>query len=334
MERGANTSMARHTRWLSGLILLLSLNAIAADPKPVTDEVLRYRRCWRKLSLTFFGTMDKPNWRAMNLWGPDSGGFPDDLSMYPPDYLEIFLASDRFVERFAGFVNSKWQRAFSPQTEGNVPYYVARHVLTQRRPWKDVFLGKFDVTVFEGRATLTESANGLGYFRTKDWLAQHAGNEADGYKLFTAYRILQNTIGLKLVPAANNTAGDASATGRQRAECRGCHFEGPYALDKVARVLTRRDGFGAQMKFVPSTEAPQQLLDGRTIHDDAELVNALVNSEAFLFNTCRLAFEFVHGRAETTCEADVFDACVAALEREGTMQAALKAVVQQPGYCQ
>lgn len=326
--------MARHTRWLAGVLVLLPLLAFGADTALPSDEVLKVRRCWRKLSLTFFGGIDKPNWAAVGLYGPDSGGFYQDPRMYPPDYLEAFLATEQFAERFAGFVNAKWQRAFSADPQGNIPFYVARHVLQRRAPWRDVFTGALDASVFEGKVTISPKADGLGYFRTKDWLAQHAGNEVDGYKLFTAYRMLQNTIGLKLVPAANNTTGDATAVGRQQPACRGCHYEGPYALDLVARVLTRRDGFGTTMKFVPSTEAPQQVLGGRTIHDDAELVRTLVSSDAFLFNTCRLAFEFVHGRPETTCEAEVFDACVAAFEREGTMQSAIKAIVQRPEFCE
>ncbi len=74
----------------------------------------------------------------------------------------------------------------------------------------------------------------------KKWLQVYAGNEAQGYKLSTAYRILNNTLGIHLTAAPNNTAvPDSSATGRAAPGCTGCHFEGPYPLDKVARVLTR-----------------------------------------------------------------------------------------------
>lgn len=320
----------RHLAFLAAILCALSSSAQAANPTP---EVLKVRRCWRKMSYAFFGELTKPDWRAVDLWGPDSGLFYDDPKMNPPDYAKAFLGGN-WAERFASFVNSKWQRNLGTLVEQNTPYHIAKYVLTKGLPWKQVFLGKYNVTYFEGHETISEDPNGLGYFRVQAWQRQHAGNEVDGYKIFTAYRIMNNTIGLKLVPAANNNVGDASATGRQQAGCRGCHFEGAYALDKVARVLTRRVGFGDSMTFIPSTESPQTILGGRSIHDDEELVTTLVNSDAFTFNTCRLAFEFLHGRPETTCEAAAFDQCITAFEKEGTMQAAVLALVQAPGFCQ
>jgi len=85
---------------------------------------------------------------------------------------------------------------------------------------------------------------------------------------------------------------------------------------------------------VPPTAGPQQLLDGQTISDDKDLVTALVNSEAFDFYACRLAFQFTYGRNELSCEGPVFDRCMTAFKADHKIQSALKAVAQDASYCQ
>ena len=69
-----------------------------------------------------------------------------------------------------------------------------------------------------------------------------------------------------------------------------CHFEGWSALDLTARVLTRRKGAGEAMTFEPPKDGPQRVAD-KLVKDDSELVHALVESEAFDFNVCRLAVQ-------------------------------------------
>jgi hypothetical protein len=116
--------------------------------------------------------------------------------------------------------------------------------------------------------------------------------------------------------------------------CAGCHFDGPFALDKIARILTRRQGTGSQMTFAPPTDGPQPLLDGRTISNDQELVSALVDSDAFRFHACRLSFQYLYGRAEYTCEGPIFDLCMQAFAQAGTIQSALAAVAKDASFCQ
>jgi hypothetical protein len=303
--------------------------AAQLDPETATEEQLRVRRCWERTTLAMLGTTTVP--RAEKYYGPLP---PADFT---PDYVQNFFGDEKyfdvFASRFAGFVNAKWQREQSATRERNAPYQVAHWVLGKRLPWRDTFVGRFDLDPFEGRFTVVPADSGLGYFRVKKWLETNAGNEAQGYKLNTAYRMLQNTLGTKLTAAPNNTSvPDSSATGRAGPGCTSCHFEGPYPLDRVARTLTRRNGMGTMMTFTAPTDGPQQLW-GHTVSDDEELVRVLISSEEFTFNTCRLVFEFMFGRPESTCEAPLFDACVQAFEAEGTIQGAVMGLARHPDYC-
>lgn len=305
------------------------------DIETATDEALNVRRCWERTALSMLGTTSFRIPTDLPSGAPYYGPVPP--AQFKPEWVAHFFGDEKyfdvFPQRFAAFVNAKWQRDQSTSKERNAPYLIARYVIGKGLPWRQTFVGRFDLDPVEGRFTVIPSDTGLGYFRTKKWLEVNAGNEAQGYKLSTAYRILNNTLGIKLTAAANNTSvDDSSATGRAAPGCTGCHFAGPYPLDTVARVLTRRQGSGAMMTFTPPTDGPQQLW-GHTVSTDEELVNLLINSEQFTFNTCRLVFEFMFGRSESTCDAPVFDACVAGFEASGTIQGAVMGMVRHPDYC-
>jgi hypothetical protein len=45
---------------------------------------------------------------------------------------------------------------------------------------------------------------------SKPWLLRYAGNELAGIKISTGYRIMNNTIGLKLVASTNAPGADIS----------------------------------------------------------------------------------------------------------------------------
>lgn len=255
----------------------------------------------------------------------------------PKAQVSRLLESQAFIDRFASFVNAKMNDEPDPISSREPAYWLTREVLAKGRPWSDLFVGGYDVEIPAGGNSVADPAvtpnpDGLGYFRSAPWLRRYAGNEVAGLKISTAYRIMNNVIGLELNPVTTAEGADISATGRAAAACRGCHFEGPFALDKVARVLTRRrlDKFG----FLPSPDPPQTLLDGTTIANDKELVTALVASENFSFRACRLAFEFLYSRPELTCEATLFDLCVDRFKSEKTMQSALRAVIGDASFCQ
>ncbi|MGQ0504555.1 MAG: hypothetical protein ACT4TC_04490, partial [Myxococcaceae bacterium] len=234
----------------------------------------------------------------------------------PQSTVEQMLTTADFQERFSRFINATFNNDPGATPEEDSAYYLTKYVLTNNRPWKDMFVGGYKVERAAGananaEPTVTVDANGLGYFRSRPWLVRYAGNEEKGIKLNSAYRIMNNTIGLKLVAATQVPGLDLTATGRQAAQCKGCHFDPWFALDKVASVLTVRNGTdAATMTFTPPTGGPQQLLGGITISDDKGLVEALVNSKAFEFRACRIAFEFLYGRPEYSCEGPVFDKCM------------------------
>lgn len=254
-------------------------------------------------------------------------------SANPQLEVPALLESDAFIERFSRFINSTFNDVPGATSVDDPAYHLARHLLVNHKPWKDLFVGPYDVTVVNGAVQVRDDPEGLGFYRSRSWLERYSGNEESGVKLQTAYRMLNNTTGLKLTAAVQTPGADFSVTGRQNASCRGCHFDGWFALDRVASVLTKKVKMGDTITFTPPTAGPQQLL-GKTISNDKELMTALVNSPSFDFRVCRLAFQFLYGRNELSCEGPLFDRCVDAFRAEGTIQAALKTVATDPTYCQ
>ena len=255
-------------------------------------------------------------------------------SANPQMEVSSLLASADFVERFSRFINATFNDVPGAASVDDTAYHLTKYILQNDKPWKDLYLGAYDVAVVSGQVAVSADPNGLGYFRTKAWLERYAGNEEEGIKLQTAYRMLNNTTGVHLTAAVQMPGADFTATGRQNASCRGCHFDGWFALDRIASVLTRKKVTGTTISFTPPTAGPQELLDGKVVSNDKELMTALVNSDAFDFNVCRLAFQFLYGRNELSCEGPLFDRCVDTFRAEGTIQAALSTVAMDPAYCQ
>lgn len=291
---------------------------------PPADEPARVR-CATRLSLALTGKAPS----AALLADPDPQGKVDEL-----------LADPAFVEQFARFINSEMNAEPGMTPAADATYFVAKHVLENNRPWHEVFDGKFDVEpVAAGggnpaTARVVDNANGLGYFRSRPWMVRYAGNEEDGYRLNAAFRIQQNIIGLDVGAVTSAPGTDISATGRMATACKGCHYEPYFALDKVAKILSRKTGSDENPVFTPPTEGPQVILGGKTIANDAELVGALVESVDHDFRTCRLAFEFLYGRGEATCEAKLFDSCVDAYNTSGDIRDALRTIAKDESYCE
>ncbi len=296
----------------------------SSDGGPPIDEAARYR-CATRLSLSLTGR-------------PPSAALIADAD--PQSKVDDLLAEDAFVEQFARFANSKMNAEPADTPAGDATYFLARHVLTNRKPWHELFDGAYRVEAVAAAggnpatARVVDDPAGLGYFRSRPWMVRYAGNEEDGYRLNAAFRIQQNIIGLDVGAVTSSPGTDISATGRMANGCRSCHYDSYFALDKVAKVLSRRTGTDTNITFTPSTEGPQQILDGQTIGSDAQLVAALVTSTEHKFNTCRLAFEFAYGRAEATCEAALFDACIDAYTASGDIRDALRTITKDPGYCE
>jgi hypothetical protein len=307
------------------LIAVTLLGAASSALAQAPDAAaLKRERCLRRMSNIIAGT--DPG------WGLDAPGA--DV----PAYVDVLVTSTPFRRRFAGWINFKFNRTPAQRSDQNTAYFYALHVLTNGLPWKEMFVGQWDIRAMDNGSypQVIADPNGLGYFRTTAWSRRYAGNEPEGYRLTAAYRMLQNVLGLELLASANNAVGDFTTSGRERPECRGCHFDSPFALDKVARLLTRRVTHAADntVTFAAPTDGPQVLFDGRTIRDDGELVRAMVESDHFRFRVCRLAFEYLYGRAENACEAPVFDRCMAAFAADGKMETAIATIAKDPGFCE
>ncbi len=304
------------TRTISLLLLAMSQAAWAQS----TDQLQTRERCAVRVAIAITGR------------SPSA----DLLSAEDPQSLvDSLLETTDFIERYARFVNTQFNRMPGATDVEDAPYYLAWEILQNQLPWKDMFLGAYRVERNAAdTVVVSPDPDGLGYFRSPAWLTRYAGNEPNGVKLATAYQIYNNTIGLKLVPSTNAPGANITATGRQAVGCRGCHFDGLYALDVTASVLTTRVGTGDTMTFAPPSGAPATVLGGIVVHSDKELVTALVESEAFRFRTCRLAFNFLYGRNENTCEAPAFDRCMNEFRDAQTLQSAVATIVKDPAFCQ
>lgn len=271
-------------------------------------------RCATRLSVAFLGKSPEAALLA---------------SKDPQSAVADMIEDAAFVERFARFANAELNPEPGVNVAEDASYTLAKYILTNDKPWKEMFVGQYDVA-----AEVTADPDGLGYFRSTAWMRRYAGNEEDGYRIVAAYRILQNTTGLSLTATTAVDGLDLSAKGREASACRGCHYENWYALDKVSRVLSKRQGMGNNMTFTEPTDGPQQILGGKTIANDKELVTALVESTNFRVNTVRLAFKYLYGRTETTCEGEVFDKAVDAFESKGSIKDALAVIAKDPTFCQ
>lgn len=301
---------------LSTIALSQTKRAGAADPDPQEKR----ERCAVRVSIAMLGQSPA----ADVLSAPD-----------PQSKVDAMLRDPAFIERFARFANQQMNMNPADTAAGDASYYMTRFILTNSRPWKDAFTAPLNVVdQGNGNIQVVDDANGLGYFRSPVWLRRYAGNELTGLKIVTAYRIMNNVMGLQLTAVTTAPDADISEKGRQAQPCAGCHNEKWYALDKVANVLTRKREANNNVTFDPAPAGAQHQLDTTMIKDDKDLVNALVASEDFTIRSCRLAFNYLYGRAENVCEGQVFDKCVDAFKANGTMQAAVAAVAKDPSFCQ
>ena len=78
-----------------------------------------------------------------------------------------------------------------------------------------MFVGKLNVVEQNGRVRVRNDPNGLGYTRSDAWAQRHVGNEGNGVRINTAYRVMQNTFGLELVAADLPADADTTVEGRK-----------------------------------------------------------------------------------------------------------------------
>jgi hypothetical protein len=297
-------------------IALATDDARADDP----DRLARTERCASRLSIALLGKSPSTVLAA---------------ATNPQSMVGDLLKTPEFRDKLARFINATYNRDPGKSAADDAPYWMTLHLLERGRPWRELFVGPYNlVEDDEGKVTVRDDPEGLGYFRSQAWLRRYAGNEGSGLKISTAYRMMQNTVGLKLVAVTNEPNVDVSAAGRMKQPCNSCHIDNWYALDKVASVLTRRNGSGDEMVFDPPTGGPAQILGGITVANDKDLVTALVDSEAFRFRQCRLAFNYLYARDENLCEGPIFDACMTEFTAKGTIESAIGAVAGHASFCE
>ena len=256
----------------------------------------------------------------------------------PQAHVDAMLTKPAFIENFARYLNSELNRSpgLAEKPGEDAVYFLSKYVLQNGKPWADLFAGPYMVG---DDGTVKTDPKGLGYFRSPAWMVSHAGNDPSGLRLTSAFRIMQNIVGLKLAAstnAPNATVEERSALGRKRPECASCHYDSWYALDKVASVLSRRKGGGNEpVTFFdpPEGYTAQDIVDG-SVRNDKELIDRLVASENFSFNACRVAFKFLNGREENTCEGELIDQCIDEFKAKGTMQSAVAIIAKAGSFCQ
>lgn len=303
-----------------GLVLgaaLAAASVFALLPRASADEgkdqqALAGVRCANRLSIALAGKTAS-----------------EDASKNPKGTIEGLLQGEDFNERFARFINTEFNAAPGATALEDAPYYIAKRVLQDGRPWSDLFLGRWRLSPVAGRVAVAEDAQGLGYFRSEDWYKRYEGNEESGIKLATAYRIMNNVVGLKLTASTNSPSTDQSATGRHASPCNACHFDGWFALDKVASILPKKGE-----RFDAYKGGAKEMLGGKQIANDEELVTALVESENFSVNACRLAFKFLYARVDNRCDGPVLDRCVDAFKEKKTIQSAIASIATEAGFCE
>jgi hypothetical protein len=298
----------------TGLVVHPSVRAAGG----ADDQAEQAARCSVRLSLAILGT------------SPESALL---ASPAPQASVDAMLTTPTFIERFASFMNSELSKAPSADPSNDPVYALTKYVLTENKPWTDLFVGPYALAPSSAGMDVSLDERGLGYFRSDVWRKDYAGNDEGGALLVAAFRIVQNTTGLTLTPSVGVAGQDRSLTGRQAVACRGCHFDSWYALDRIASLLPKRKtSADGTITLTPRNGGPQALL-GKTITDDKDLVETLVNSDAWRFPQCRHVFHFLYGRNETQCEASVFDACVDALTSTKTIQGAIASVAKDPSFC-
>lgn len=301
------------------IVLVLAVTLLVASTASAQNEARE--RCATRLSGSLLG--QTPTAALLGATNPQTS-------------VDAMIATPVFQEKFSRFINAKLNDDPGETPAEDASYYLAKYVLQNNRPWRDMFIGLYRVNpgaTATADAVVAADANGLGYFRSRAWMVRYAGNELDGYRINAAYRMMNNVLGLKLV-AAVNTNG-VNAAGRMQAACAGCHYNNTFGLDYVSKILSRRVGTdAATMTFRAPNEGPQPVLGGLMLSDDKAFVTAMVNSTDFKFNVCRTAMEFLYARAEFKCEGPVFDACMASFDNTSTIQSAVAAIAKDPGFCQ
>jgi len=251
--------------------------------------------------------------------------------------VDSIMASDEFIDHFASFVNSEMEWTPSDGI-GNNPVYgaITQYLFEddEERDWQDLFTGNYEL--YGGG--YNPRGEGSGYFSDRVWKRKYKGNEEDGYKLRTAYLILNNTIGLNLEALTVNSSGGSGREARQdpTTVCYACHYKEEFALDRIANVLAQVDRESSDdqnlIELPPPGPTPQNIY-GTDVSSLDELVDSLVLTDEFYVNACNIAFNFVFGRDERSADKEIFQGCLAEFKTSGKISTAIRHYIDSDIFC-
>lgn len=235
-----------------------------------------------------------------------------------------------FVRAYAAFFAGRVNRQPPNNPHEAIYTYAAAWVLASDLPWKELFTRR--MTCSADGCTDEPKAPAIGVFGSGDWNNLYAGAAPDGAMLRGAANLLRAMTGLVLKPSPSNMAANNGASGRMRAECRGCHYDGAYALDHVTGLFYWKKAADRPV-VVAQTPTAQVLLNQKTYASLDGFVEDLANSDTFRAWNCQLLFEYAYGRGPRACEAATYTACVASLRESGRLRDALSLIVEDPAFC-
>ena len=280
-------------------------------------------QCNQKLSSTLFGRSATTTELAVSS---------------PKSRVDSMMAGQEYIEHFSSFVNAHMEWLPDEGLTSNPVYAALKFYLFENgveKPWRELFTGNFEVydNGYNSRN------DGSGYFSDRKWKSKYKGNEEDGFKLRTAYLILNNSIGLNLEALTVNTSGGSGRNARQdpNSVCYACHYKEEFALDRIANILPKVNRQSSDAQNLVEDPAPgpfPQILYGSEVNNMDELVDTLVTTDEFYTNACHIAFKFVFGRDERGADKEIFQSCIDTFKADGRISVAVKHFINSDIFCQ
>lgn len=280
------------------------------------------QQCNQKLSSTLFGRS------ATNA----------ELAIASPkDRIPSMMQDDEFINHFASYVNAYMEWIPDEGLSNNPVYGAIIFYLFEKgveKPWRELFTGNYNL--YDNG--YNPQSDGSGYFSNRVWKRKYKGNEEDGFKLRTAYLILNNTIGLNLEALTVNNSGGSGRNARQDPDtvCYACHYKEEFALDRIANVLPKVNREASDVQNLIESPAPgpfPQTIYGTAVSSMDELVDSLVTTEEFYTNACHVAFNFVFGRDERGADKDIFRGCIDKFTSDGKITTAVNHFIESDIFC-
>ncbi len=160
--------MDRATTFVIALAALLPIQPARAQA--ATEQELR---CTRRIALTL----------GLGELGLDYRSMSSGLSgAAPASRIRTWLETPAAIRSFASFVNSRFNPVPAANSYEDAVYSATVFVLTNNRPWRDLFVGKLHIDSTNGQVRDDPNARALGYFNG-DWLFRYKGNEVHGVML-------------------------------------------------------------------------------------------------------------------------------------------------------